>query len=68
MTQHFLNDTAVTTASDKVFVDMRREIVEGSIAQGSKISEPELAKRYGVSRATLREALNRLESCYVNTR
>ena len=27
MTQHFLNDTAVTTASDKVFVDMRREIV-----------------------------------------
>ncbi|TMP66832.1 MULTISPECIES: GntR family transcriptional regulator [unclassified Pseudoalteromonas] len=65
MTQHFLNDTAVTTASDKVFVDMRREIVEGSIAQGSKISEPELAKRYGVSRATLREALNRLESCYL---
>ena len=65
MTQHLLNETSITTASDKVFVDMRREIVEGSIAQGSKISEPELAKRYGVSRATLREALNRLESCYL---
>ena len=65
MTQPFLNDTPITTASDQVFVDMRREIVEGSIQQGSKISEPELAKRYGVSRATLREALNRLESCYL---
>ena len=51
------------TASDQVFVNMRSEIVEGVIKQGSKISEPELAKRYGVSRATLREALNRLENC-----
>jgi DNA-binding GntR family transcriptional regulator len=65
MTHTFLNETPITTASDQVFVDMRREIVEGSIVQGSKISEPELAKRYGVSRATLREALNRLESCYL---
>ena len=59
------NDITITTASDQVFVDMRREIVQGTIEQGSKISEPELAKRYGVSRATLREALNRLESCYL---
>jgi DNA-binding GntR family transcriptional regulator len=65
MTQDAFSNTLITTASDQVFVDMRREIVEGSIAQGSKISEPELAKRYGVSRATLREALNRLESCYL---
>ena len=62
MTQDAFSETPITTASDQVFVDMRREIVEGSIVQGSKISEPELAKRYGVSRATLREALNRLES------
>ena len=46
MTQSLLNETPITTASDQVFVNMRREIVEGSIAQGSKISEPELAKRY----------------------
>ncbi|WP_233999554.1 MULTISPECIES: GntR family transcriptional regulator [unclassified Pseudoalteromonas] len=53
----------VTTAVDQVFVELRRAIVEGDVAQGSKISEPELAKRYGVSRATLRDALNRLEAC-----
>ncbi|WP_462158132.1 GntR family transcriptional regulator [Pseudoalteromonas sp. GB56] len=53
----------VTTAADQVFVDLRRAIVEGGIAQGSKISEPELAKRFSVSRATLRDALNRLEAC-----
>lgn len=53
----------ITTAADQVFVDLRHEIVGGDIAQGSKISEPELAKRFGVSRATLRDALNRLEAC-----
>ena len=52
----------IKTASDQVFVDIRQAIVEGDIAQGSKISEAELAKHHGVSRATLREALNRLES------
>lgn len=57
--------TATTTAAEQVFLKLRDEIVEGVIAQGKKISEPELAKRYGVSRATLREALNRLESCYL---
>ncbi|SFD05814.1 GntR family transcriptional regulator [Pseudoalteromonas denitrificans] len=55
----------VKTASDQVFVDIRQAIVEGHIAQGSKISEAELAKYHGVSRATLREALNRLESCHL---
>ncbi len=55
----------VKTASDKVFVDIRQAIVEGVIPQGSKISEPELSKQHQVSRATLREALNRLESCHL---
>lgn len=55
----------IKTASDQVFVDIRQAIVEGDIAQGSKISEAELAKYHGVSRATLREALNRLESCHL---
>jgi DNA-binding GntR family transcriptional regulator len=56
--------TAVTTA-DKVFEHMQHAIVEGDIKPGSKISEPELAKRYQVSRSTLREALNRLEKCHL---
>ncbi|EDM66236.1 transcriptional regulator, GntR family, partial [Moritella sp. PE36] len=55
---------AVTTA-DKVFEQMQRAIVEGEILAGSKISEPELAKQYQVSRSTLREALNRLEKCHL---
>ncbi|MGX9416288.1 GntR family transcriptional regulator [Vibrio sp. WJH972] len=36
-------------------------IVQGEIPSGSKISEPELAKRLAVSRGPLREALMRLE-------
>lgn len=55
---------AVTTA-DKVFEQMQHAIVEGDILAGSKISEPELAKRYQISRSTLREALNRLEKCHL---
>jgi len=55
---------AVTTA-DKVFEQMQRAIVDGDILAGSKISEPELAKQYQVSRSTLREALNRLEKCHL---
>ena len=36
MTQIFLNEAPITTASDQVFVDMRREIVEGSIYRAAK--------------------------------
>ncbi len=54
---------AVVTTADKVFEKIQLAIVEGEIPSGSKISEPELAKRYEISRSTLREALNRLEKC-----
>ncbi len=56
---------APVTTADKVFETMQHEIVEGQILAGSKISEPELAKKYQVSRSTLREALNRLEKCHL---
>jgi len=36
-------------------------IVKGDIAPGTKISEPELARAYGISRGPLREAIRRLE-------
>ena len=50
------------TLADQIFTRMRREIVEGQLPPGSKMSEPELARRYGISRGPLREALRRLES------
>jgi len=52
----------VTTIADQVFAEIRKAIVEGEIPQGSKISEPELARRFGISRGPLREAMRRLES------
>ncbi|MGX5173830.1 GntR family transcriptional regulator [Aliikangiella sp. IMCC44653] len=53
------------TATDKTFVQMRQDIVEGHIQAGSKLSETELAAKYGVSRAVIRESINRLESCHL---
>jgi DNA-binding GntR family transcriptional regulator len=55
-------DGAVTI-SDRVFARFRKAIVEGEIPAGSKISEPELAREWGVSRGPLREAIGRLEAC-----
>lgn len=49
------------TLSDHVFRCMQSAIVRGEIAPGSKISEPELARAYGISRGPLREAIRRLE-------
>jgi len=54
----------VTTA-DKVYEQLLQQIVNGIIEPGSKISEPELSKKFEVSRSTLREALNRLEKCHL---
>ncbi len=51
------------TLTDRLFEALQQAIVEGEIPQGSKISEPELARRYGVSRGSLREAIARLEAC-----
>ncbi|WP_445361978.1 GntR family transcriptional regulator [Microbulbifer sp. EKSA005] len=48
--------------AERLFLTLRAEIVEGQIASGSKISEPELARRFNASRGSLREAVMRLES------
>ena len=47
----------------KVFDSLCHAIVMGEIGAGSKISEPELARQYKVSRASLRDAIGRLEAC-----
>jgi len=54
--------TSKQSLADRLFLTLRSEIVEGRISSGSKISEPELARRFDASRSSLREALMRLES------
>jgi len=53
------------TAADKTFFQLRKDIVEGVITAGSKLSETELSTKYQVSRAVIREAINRLESSHL---
>lgn len=62
-TIHTSIDKIVTTRAGSVFSDLRQRIVEGLVPMGSKISEPELARYYDISRSTLRDALSRLEGC-----
>lgn len=50
------------TRAEELFYALRQMIVEGGIAHGTKISEPELAGQFQVSRSTLRDALARLKS------
>ena len=54
-------ETDSGTLSEQVFRRIREAIVRGDVAPGSKISEPELARTYGISRGPLREAIHRLE-------
>ncbi|MBV2121420.1 MAG: GntR family transcriptional regulator [gamma proteobacterium symbiont of Stewartia floridana] len=54
-------DAANIPLTERLFDALQRAIVEGEIPQGSKISEPELARQHGVSRGSLREAMARLE-------
>ncbi|WP_111638894.1 GntR family transcriptional regulator [Marinomonas shanghaiensis] len=56
------------TLSEDIAQQLTHAIVQGHIPQGSKISEPELAKQYGVSRGPLREAIVKLEGLGLVTR
>lgn len=60
-TTYTVADTGLSLP-ERVFAEIRRAIVEGEIPAGSKISEPDLASRFGISRAPLREAIGRLEA------
>jgi DNA-binding GntR family transcriptional regulator len=51
-----------TTVAERVLATIQEAIVRGDVAPGARLSEPELARRYGVSRGPLREALQRLEA------
>jgi DNA-binding GntR family transcriptional regulator len=56
------------TSADKASLLLKDAIVTGELAQGSKLSEVELAKSYGISRGPLREAIRRLEGMGLVTR
>ncbi|MFT6732410.1 MAG: DNA-binding GntR family transcriptional regulator [Polaribacter sp.] len=61
---NFFQEQPITSA-DKTFLQLRNEIVEGIIKAGSKLSEPELSTKFSVSRAVIRESINRLETCHL---
>ena len=56
-----LSSDKENTKSESLTESLVESIGSGEIEPGSKISEPELAKRYQVSRGPLREAIMRLE-------
>jgi len=50
------------TLREKILEHIRDAIISGTLKAGSKVSEPELAERYGISRTPIREAFRQLES------
>ncbi|MFK8254134.1 GntR family transcriptional regulator [Ancylobacter terrae] len=61
-------DPAAETLADRMFAVLSEAIIGGALRPGAKISEPELARRYGVSRGPLREAIRRLQERRLVTR
>ena len=51
----------IGTQAQEVADILIRDITSGDLPEGSRISEPELSRRYGIGRGPLREAILRLE-------
>lgn len=49
------------TLSDRASIRLTQAIITGELQQGQKLSEADLATRFGISRGPLREALRQLE-------
>jgi DNA-binding GntR family transcriptional regulator len=56
------------TIADRLSDELITSIVKGDIPSGSKISEPDLARTFKVSRGPLREAIRRLEGLHLVAR
>jgi DNA-binding GntR family transcriptional regulator len=56
------------TLAEQLFRRLTEAILRGELPPGSKMSEPLLAQRYGVSRGPLREAMHRLQERRLITR
>jgi DNA-binding GntR family transcriptional regulator len=63
-----MSEEAWEPVSDSVLARLSEAIMSGELAPGAKLSEPEIASRYGISRAPLREAIRRLEERSLVTR
>lgn len=50
------------TLREKILETIRDAILKGSLKAGEKVSEPELAERFGISRTPIREAFRQLET------
>ena len=50
------------TLREKILENIRDAIISGTLKAGSRVSEPDLAERYGISRTPIREAFRQLES------
>lgn len=50
------------TLREKILETLRDAIISGNISSGSRVSEPELAERFGISRTPIREAFRQLAS------
>lgn len=57
---------SLSTVSNEAFKKVTEAIVAGEFAPGQKLSEAELARRFGTSRGPIREALGRLEGKLVS--
>lgn len=56
-----MDGKAKETIADAVFDRLAEAIIGGRLAPGEKISEPRLAREFGISRGPLREAIRRLQ-------
>jgi DNA-binding GntR family transcriptional regulator len=50
------------TLREKILETIRDAILKGSMRPGERVSEPDLAERFGISRTPIREAFRQLES------
>jgi DNA-binding GntR family transcriptional regulator len=57
-----LNTLEFNRIGDLAYQALRDAIFSGEFAQGARLNQDEMARRLGVSRAPIRDALNRLES------
>lgn len=50
------------TLREKIVESIRDAIINGDLPSGTRVAEPELAERFGISRTPIREAFRQLES------